>query len=255
MHVEQLVQQAIEAAGKDDRLTAHQLLAEAIRLDPACSRAWYVLAQVVTDPQQAIYCLNKVLELQPGNRLALEMLQKLGAVKVVLPSERVERAPRVQPARRKWGWLYLLAVIPLLVGFFYTASWWGWGSCGKVTAGQAMNQLEPLIEDYLAVLQQSKGLPRGKLAGPMRQMRTLREQMLAVPIPKCMTTARHSAAYAVQIQEEALQLYASDPSPYYDGVISANMDTSFRQLNDALQKLRNLQACAPFCMEYLLYGR
>src|SRR5512133_463085 len=142
MTAEQLVKQAMQAAGGDDRVTARRLLAEALRLDPQCAQAWYVLAQVVTDREQAVYCLKKVLELQPGNRLALELLQKLGAAKVVLPPDPLDR-PRL-PRRRSWWKIALLAAVVIGV-LAAVAPWWGWGSCGKILAGQAMGKLRPAI--------------------------------------------------------------------------------------------------------------
>lgn len=53
---------------------ARRLLFEAVRLDAQHERAWMALASVLTDMEQAIDCLRRVLAINPDNRTAREWL-------------------------------------------------------------------------------------------------------------------------------------------------------------------------------------
>ena len=53
---------------------ARRLLFEAVRLDPHHEKAWLALASVLTDMEQAIECLRRVLAINPDNRTAREWL-------------------------------------------------------------------------------------------------------------------------------------------------------------------------------------
>lgn len=77
MAVEDSIQQAIAAGKGGDRAGAVRLLSEAVRQDPGNARAWYLLSQVVEGNEKARYCLEKVLEIDPGNEQAVRRLNEL----------------------------------------------------------------------------------------------------------------------------------------------------------------------------------
>jgi tetratricopeptide (TPR) repeat protein len=62
---------AIRARQLDD---ARRLLFEAVRLDPRHERAWLALAAILTEMDQVIDCLQRVLSLNPNNHTAQEWL-------------------------------------------------------------------------------------------------------------------------------------------------------------------------------------
>ncbi|MEW5869701.1 MAG: redoxin domain-containing protein [Chloroflexota bacterium] len=76
---DELIQQAVAAGKAGQKLQARKLLVQALKQDEQCARAWYLLSQVVEAPEQAVECLEKVLQLQPGNPQALQRLQRLRA--------------------------------------------------------------------------------------------------------------------------------------------------------------------------------
>ena len=77
-----LVQQGIAAIKAGDKAEARQLLAQALRADPWNEQAWLWLSGAVESDDERLMCLNKVLEVNPGNGAAqrgVAMLQqKLG---------------------------------------------------------------------------------------------------------------------------------------------------------------------------------
>ncbi len=75
--VDNLLQQAIQTARDGDRAGARKLLSAAVRQDPTNPRAWYLLSQVVDQPDQVRFCLNKVLEIDPQHPKAIEKLATL----------------------------------------------------------------------------------------------------------------------------------------------------------------------------------
>jgi len=98
---EALIQQAVSETRSGKKADARRDLARAVRLEPGNARAWYLLSQLVTDPEQAIYCLERVLELLPENPRAVERLEQLKAAQqrltAPLPCPPAE-APPMRPA-------------------------------------------------------------------------------------------------------------------------------------------------------------
>lgn len=76
-NTEQLLQQAFSLAKVGQRTEAKKILSQLVRDDPRNARAWYILSQVVEQPERQIFCLKKVLEIDPGNTKAVQRLQKL----------------------------------------------------------------------------------------------------------------------------------------------------------------------------------
>ena len=70
----QLLQQGIAAARAGQSGQARQLLQEAVRRDPRNEAAWLWLSSVAKDPPERIFCLKKVLEINPANENALKGL-------------------------------------------------------------------------------------------------------------------------------------------------------------------------------------
>ncbi|MBP7693777.1 MAG: hypothetical protein KA764_17780 [Anaerolineales bacterium] len=74
MNAETLYERASTAIRTRHLEEARRLLFEAVRLDPQHERAWLSLASVLTDMEQAIDCLRRVLAINPDNRTAREWL-------------------------------------------------------------------------------------------------------------------------------------------------------------------------------------
>ena len=74
------IQVAYEAAKKGDRPFARQILQDIVMSDrqsPDMESAWYLYARIAENREEAIYCLQKVLELNPGNERARRELEQL----------------------------------------------------------------------------------------------------------------------------------------------------------------------------------
>lgn len=71
----ELRQQGITAAKAGRKDEARELLQKSIRVDPKNEAAWLWLASVARDQRERIFCLNKVLEINPNHEAALRALQ------------------------------------------------------------------------------------------------------------------------------------------------------------------------------------
>lgn len=74
MDANALFEQATVALKAQRNDEARKLLAEVIRLNANHEQAWLALASVLTDMNQAIDCLDRVLVINPRNRTAQEWL-------------------------------------------------------------------------------------------------------------------------------------------------------------------------------------
>jgi len=59
---------------------AHRLLTAYLQVNPASAHAWWLMSQAAADPLQKADCLERVLQLDPGNVPALEQLEALKSV-------------------------------------------------------------------------------------------------------------------------------------------------------------------------------
>lgn len=69
-----LYHQAVAAIKANDNEKARKLLVEAVRANPRYEEAWLALASILTDMDQAIDCLKRVLILNPNNTTAKDWL-------------------------------------------------------------------------------------------------------------------------------------------------------------------------------------
>jgi tetratricopeptide (TPR) repeat protein len=73
----ELRQQGIRAAKAGQKEEARRLLQQSLRLEPDSEPAWLWLASVASHTRERVFCLNKVLEINPNNDTALKALEAL----------------------------------------------------------------------------------------------------------------------------------------------------------------------------------
>ncbi len=78
-------------AGKHREAAA--CLAQALRQNPDDERAWHLLSYVLAEPEQQVYALRRVLQINPANRAARSRLRSLDAT----APESLAPAPRPAP--------------------------------------------------------------------------------------------------------------------------------------------------------------
>ena len=88
------LQEAILLYNKGDKPQALKLLTEIVKQEPNNSVAWYGLALCLDDLDKKVYCLKRVLSLDPSHKKAQQILEKL-QVKEKSPS--YQKITEVQP--------------------------------------------------------------------------------------------------------------------------------------------------------------
>ena len=73
----EMAEQGIAALKEGDKSRAHDLLLQAVELDPTYAKAWYFLSQTQSSTSDKRASLEKVLELMPNNKPARAALDKL----------------------------------------------------------------------------------------------------------------------------------------------------------------------------------
>ncbi|HLU10279.1 MAG TPA: tetratricopeptide repeat protein, partial [Oceanobacillus sp.] len=73
----ELRQQGIAAAKAGQKDQARQLLQQSIRIEPNNEAAWLWLASVARDQRERVFCLQKILEINPNNETAIRALEGL----------------------------------------------------------------------------------------------------------------------------------------------------------------------------------
>ncbi len=77
MDIESALEQAASATLQGNKARAQEILAEIIRQSPQNEVAWLFLAEVVERKEHAIYCLERVLKLNPSHKQAQRRLEEL----------------------------------------------------------------------------------------------------------------------------------------------------------------------------------
>ncbi|MEO8609635.1 MAG: tetratricopeptide repeat protein [Chloroflexota bacterium] len=92
----ELRRQGIAAAKAGQKDQARQLLQQSLRLEPNSEAGWLWLVSVARDQRERLFCLNKLLDINPNNEMALQSLQQLGLTREQLRQS--QQAPG-QPAQ------------------------------------------------------------------------------------------------------------------------------------------------------------
>ena len=79
--------QGIAAAKAGQKDQARQLLQQSLRIDPANEAAWLWLTSVARDQRERLFCLQKLLEINPNNEMGLQSLRQLGLTREQLAQQ------------------------------------------------------------------------------------------------------------------------------------------------------------------------
>jgi Tol biopolymer transport system component len=104
---EQLVKEAVESLKAGDRAVARGKLEAAVKIDPYSERAWLALASVVETVEEKRTCLGNVILINPQNKRAQEMLEKLEGRK---PQESVLVPGKGSPKKGSTNILFLVGI-------------------------------------------------------------------------------------------------------------------------------------------------
>ena len=85
--------EAQAALAARDHPGARRLLAEVVLTDPRHEQAWFMLATVTDNIDQAIDCLQRVLALNPQNVRATAWLERAGREKARLAAAQIQAGP------------------------------------------------------------------------------------------------------------------------------------------------------------------
>lgn len=95
--IEELIQQGVKLAKAGNKREAKEIFVQVVKQEPKNVRAWYFLSQVVDSREQSIYCLEKILQIQPENLQIAELLQKLKLQTPPTPPVSAASTPATQP--------------------------------------------------------------------------------------------------------------------------------------------------------------
>jgi len=98
---EDKLKQAVLLYKQGNKPQAARLLGEIVRQDPNNSNAWYGLALSLDEKDKKIFCLKKVLALDPSHQKAIQILEQLQTEKKASTSVQDETTRSVQHAIQK----------------------------------------------------------------------------------------------------------------------------------------------------------
>lgn len=98
MTTDDLLRAGIEAARAGDLERAANYFAHVVQADPASEKGWYGLGMCLTQPERRVFCLRRVLALNPNHMQARAQLdQLLAPLPESAPPEETPRAPAPAP--------------------------------------------------------------------------------------------------------------------------------------------------------------
>ena len=69
-NLDQILSRSITAYKADDMTTASKLLAQVIKQDPNNERAWLWLSGIVSSDAERLFCIKRLLAINPENEIA-----------------------------------------------------------------------------------------------------------------------------------------------------------------------------------------
>ena len=84
MDIDAIYARALGALQAGQLTESQRLLVQVIQADPRYEQAWLSLASVLTDPDQKLDCLERVIAINPDNEQALTLLDEIRTEKVRL---------------------------------------------------------------------------------------------------------------------------------------------------------------------------
>src|SRR5512137_619274 len=100
-HIQQLLNDGIQAVQRGDRSQGRQLLLQVVAADETSEPAWLWLSRVVDDPADQLVALENALTLNPANAAAREgaqaLRERLGLIPPAPPLPPAEEPPAALP--------------------------------------------------------------------------------------------------------------------------------------------------------------
>jgi tetratricopeptide (TPR) repeat protein len=238
---DQLIQQALAAARTGDKTAARQALSQAVRQDPQNAHAWYLLSQVVEQPNRVIYCLEKVLKIDPSNEQAAKRLKSLQPIDSSPPAETAAEtlSPSLWRSR-----LFLFALAALLLALVALIWYVSYGPCGRKRVDAAVIEIKAAAEKYTDAESIASSTGRIALSGPVMQMQNARHELMELEIPPCLEDARSDLAEAMDWEIGAYLLFMQESEQF---AIDAKFQSAAYKTEQAAEELLRIQFCAPIC--------
>lgn len=120
MDISQQLRSAYETAKAGNRPKARQLVKEALEVEPNNDAAWYLYARIAGDRQKSIYCLEKVLEINPSHERARQDLERFtqSSHENNPRSNAESKTPKEKRSTRLTPWIWIIvAGFASVVGF------------------------------------------------------------------------------------------------------------------------------------------
>jgi hypothetical protein len=95
------LKQAVSLYKQGNKSQAAILLGEIVRQTPNDINAWYGLALSLDEPDKKIFCLKKVVDLEPSHEKARQLLEKLQAEQLPFPAIQAKVENNYQPSTQK----------------------------------------------------------------------------------------------------------------------------------------------------------
>ena len=147
MNADSLVTRALQEARDGHKEAAKCSLAQALKLDSAHPRAWFLFSHLLEDQQQIIQCLEQVLKTQPNNPAAKKRLAELNGTEPESAQHPEVNTPVSPKKKRKLLPLFLSLAVVGLTFVFGAAFHWQRTSALQVLASNPIptkSQIAPL---------------------------------------------------------------------------------------------------------------
>lgn len=117
------IQRAKSLIASNNRPEARQVLSALVKTEPSNAQGWYLMSFVVDEKDQAIYCLDRAVKIDPLNQEFNQRLRQFQAQNK--PAAPVQQAPRQNPGlfvtnQKEW---YREPLFKFFAFLFFTPGW------------------------------------------------------------------------------------------------------------------------------------
>jgi tetratricopeptide (TPR) repeat protein len=265
------LEEAAKLYKNGDKQQATKLLSSLVRQEPNNSSAWYGLALCLDEVDKKVYCLEKVLEINPNHAKASKALDRIANLnpdptpfkddskKCSYCAEKIKQDAkfcrycgrdliRQQKEKKGTGWLlagiFVVIIFVLLCGSLYSfyADYQA-TLCGEAELDQALVELDNILYRWSIQNKLAEDSNRFEIVTPNARLKEIRNETASMYVPYCLEDVH-----------EKLLNYMDSEIDWNTAFMLADFDYLDSHLHDsdiALDKLeeamRNVSQCEPKC--------
>ena len=262
---------ALEHYNRGDKQGAKRLLGGVVSEEPNNSRAWYGLALCVEDIDEKIYCLKKVLAIDPNHENATKKLEQytVSSLSSTPTDSKTKICPycgesikeiattcrfcgkdlvpqKKKSVNKNWAYVGIFIVIVLLLscGFLYKSyNNYQAKICGEREFNQGLEDIENILDRWTLQKNIADDSNVYEISTPISRLKEIRNETSSIQVPTCLKESHSKLLNYMDKEIEWRTAFMLLDFEFFDTHLH-DSDIALEQFENALIQANQ---CDPIC--------